>query len=80
MHLYDTTNTLGFTGVGVQYGVALVQRARIDPCKRQRAVTVVHDFECQGSQWAAWINGGNFASFITFKVDFRLRIDFGWVR
>ncbi len=75
--LDQAPDTLGLAGGGVEHGVALGERARVDAREGQRTVAVVHDLEGQGAQRRLRVDLRERARLVAFHVDFRLRLDLG---
>jgi hypothetical protein len=58
VHLDHAPDALGLAGEGVEHGVALLERAGVDPGEGERAVAVVHDLEGERAQRAPGIDDG----------------------
>ena len=80
MHLNHSANTLCLARKGIQNRVTLFQHTRIDAYKGQCTKTVIHDFECQRSEWFLDRYRGNFTRGLTKFISQFLRLNLGWGR
>src|SRR5690606_29023732 len=78
VHFHHAADALSLTCKGVEYRVTLVDPTGVDAGKGQGAEAVVHNLKGQGAERRIRINDGELASFVAFKIDLRLRLNFGW--
>ena len=76
MHLNNTTDPLSLACKGIEDVGALRYLTRVDTCKGQRAVFVIHDLECKCTEWLFYLDYCEFASLLTFSIYFRLWLHF----
>ena len=80
MHLDNTTDPFCLTRKGIEDVGALRYLTRVNTCKGQCAVFVIHDLESKCTEWLFYLDYGEFASLFTFSIHFRLWLHLRWTR
>ena len=80
VHFNHAANAFGLAGEGVEHGITLLNRARVDAGEGESAELIVHDFEGKASKRCFGIDDGKLASLVALGVHFWKRFDVGRVR